>query len=321
MNDMLQNRRGVWLGVALLVVCFLVAGIFFARVRWPSVSAPEDRKAPVLHAAFFAVGQGDATLLRDAEGNDILIDGGPSDTILSKLGRVMSPVDRTIELVVLTHPHADHVNGLAAVLARYKVNRVLMTDVVADDDAYATFQKSIAEQHIPVTVASTTVAFDVGRMRVAVLWPQESWQQRETLKDDMATGGGLNDTSVVLRVSYGEKHFLFMGDASSAVEEALLHTSSTLEADVLKVGHHGSKYSTTRAFLRAVHPTYGVIDVGVKNRYGHPTLQTLFRLHDAGVKVFRTDHDGDIRVSLTPKSLFVEGDCGRDPCPKPRSSL
>ncbi len=311
---MAQNKKKwIWIGSIVLVLFCSVAGILSQRMRWPSLP---DANEPILHVAFFAVGQGDATLLRDQEGNDILIDGGPTDAILSKLGKAMSPMDRTIELVVLTHPHSDHVNGLAAVLARYHVNRILMTDVTAGDGAYAIFQKSIAEQQIPVTVASTTFSFDVGRMHVDVLWPQESWEQHGPPKDNLATGGGLNDTSVVLRVSYGEKHLLFMGDVSSAVEEALLHTSSTLEADILKVGHHGSRYSTSRAFLAAVRPTYGVMEVGAKNRYGHPTLQTLFRLHDAGVQTFRTDWDGDIRVSLTPKSLVIEGDCGHDPCRK-----
>ncbi|MBP9749048.1 MBL fold metallo-hydrolase [Patescibacteria group bacterium] len=314
---MTQNKKWwVRISIIALVLFCSAAGILFQRMRWPSVASASDAKEPVLHAAFFAVGQGDATLLRDVDGNDILIDGGPTDAILSKLGSALPPTDRTIELVVLTHPHADHVNGLAAVLARYHVDRVLMTGVAAGDGAYAVFQKSIAEQHIPVTVASTTFAFDLGRMHVDVLWPQESWEGREPPKDNLATGGGLNDTSIVLSVSHGKERLLFMGDASSAVEEALLHASSTLTADILKVGHHGSKYSTSRAFLAAVQPSHAVIEVGAKNRYKHPTLQALARLGDAGVRIFRTDQDGDVRVSMSSDALSIEGECGRDPCGK-----
>lgn len=316
---MAKNKK-FWLPIAVVALVLFCSGvgIVLQRIRWPSApvfSGSEEQ--PVLHAVFFAVGQGDAILLRDADGNDVLIDGGPTDAILSKLGRVLPPTDRTIELVVLTHPHADHLNGLVAVLERYDVGRVLMTDVVAGEGSYAAFQKSIVEQQIPMTVASTTFAFDLGRMHFDVLWPQESWQDRLPPKDNLATGGGVNDASIVLRLTYGMQRILFMGDASSAVEDVLLRmASSTLQADVLKVGHHGSKYSTARTFLAAVGAQYGIIAVGAKNRYKHPTLQTLARLRDAGMHIFRTDQDGDVRVSLTGDTLSLEGDCGSDPCRK-----
>ena len=305
---------------ALAVVCVaVVAFIFLQRIRLPTAiragAGRADHSAlPKLQMAFFSVGQGDAMLLRDAAGNDVLIDGGPTDAILTKLGRTMPLWDRTIELIVLTHPHADHVNGLVSVLERYHADAIAMTGVRADTSAYAAFSRLIDEKKIPVHIITTSTILSVGLMRLEILWPLESWHTRAPPTDTLSTGGGLNDTSIVLALGYGDVRALFMEDASAAVEARLLSASSTLAADLLKVGHHGSMYSSSRAFLDAVRPAYAVIPVGARNRYGHPTLQTLLRLRDVQAKIFRTDRDGDVRVVTDGRAIGVMGACGEEPC-------
>ncbi len=296
----------------IVIVPFALVAFFGDRVQWPRSTAPltvapetASSTARELHAVFFDVGQGDSFLLRDPDGNDVLVDGGPTDAVVGKLGRYLPPTDRTIELLVLTHPHADHVNGLVEVLRRYEVRRVMMTGVAHGAAAYRALEGEIARQGIPVTVVTSTGAFAVGAIGFETLWPRASWDGRGPPTDDIAKGGGLNDTSIVLRASWGATHLLFMGDASSAIEDALLAASSTVAADLLKVGHHGSRYSSSRAFLAAVQPKDAVIQVGVKNRYGHPTLQTLRRLAEAGATVYRNDTDGDVLVTDDGERLAV----------------
>ncbi|TAL20282.1 MBL fold metallo-hydrolase [Patescibacteria group bacterium] len=306
-----DHRRQRVNQAVLLAVIFVPAilvafwGDFPERTQKPEVgrAASSTRE---LRAIFFDVGQGDSFLLRDAVGNDVLVDGGPSDTVVEKLGRYLPPTDRTIELLVLTHPHADHVNGLPEVLRRYRVERVLLSGVDHGTGAYREFREEIERQKIPVTLVATSTELTVGELKIKTLWPEESWERRAPPRDNLALGGGVNDTSVVLRASFGQTDFMLMGDASSAVEEELIRSGGELAAEVLKVGHHGSKYSTSRGFLRAVQPKIAVIQVGAKNRYGHPTLQTLRRLEEAGAKIYRNDRDGDVELSTDGVNLQVD---------------
>lgn len=301
--------RWVW-GIAL--ICAILWSQF--------LNAPEN-----LRVYFYDVGQGDAIHVRTPEGFDVLIDGGPTSRILEKLGGTMPFWDKDIELMILTHPHADHVTGLIEVLRRFKVHKVIATGVLHTTDEYLAFLKEVKEQEIPMDLAVAPQEIQIYKTqntnnpqvqspKLEIIYPVEDHSGKRVTGEKIGEGGGLNDTSIVARLTYGSTSFLFTGDATSAVEEQLLSSQSSvlssqcedntencslrtdklrLRADVLKVGHHGSKYSTTREFLNAVKPTYAVIQVG-KNNYGHPTYSTLYRLKQAGVEVFRNDQDGDV---------------------------
>lgn len=282
------RKASVWIALG-FIAALILAGQFFFRLESP------------LAVYFYDIGQGDGFLIRTAEGFDVLVDGGPTARIVEKLGRTLPFWDRTIELMVLTHPHADHLVGQLAVLKRFKVQKVLATGVLHTTDEYIEWLKEIHDQKISMEIAKAGEKSAVGPATLTILWPQEDYRGKRVVEGKIGEGGGLNDTSIVMKLTFGQTSFLLMGDATSAVEDRLLSRGqattdsglATLRADVLKVGHHGSKYSSSREFLEAVKPKYAVIQSG-QNRYGHPAFATLWRLKQAGVEVFRNDKDGDV---------------------------
>lgn len=259
-----------------------------------------------LVAYFFDVGQGDAIYLRLPNEQDILIDGGPDKTILGKLGEVMPFYDREIDLVVLTHPHADHLTGLIETLKNYRVKQIWLTGVTHTTDEYLEFLRLIKEKGIATVTPLRGENFDFGEAKMEILNPSRSVAGERIIESTEERTGGLNDTSIVIRLIYGENKFLLTGDITSDIEKDLVKSNVELEADVLKVAHHGSKFSSSREFVQAVNPKYAVIQVGRSNRYGHPAYRTLRTLEQAGVEVFRNDLDGDIKVTSDGKKPKIE---------------
>ena len=247
----------------------------------------EGGKPPKFRVIFYDVGQGDSIFIEDEERHQILIDGGEGKTVLSKLGKVMPFFDRSLDVVILTHPNRDHLGGLIEVLERYKVDRVIYNGVESDDEYYKRFKEIIARKNIAVSfprygehimLASNT--------HLDFLFPLEDLKDKK-VKD-------LNNTSIVCRLARGEKEYLLMGDAGQDEEAELISNNVYLKSDVLKVGHHGSKNSTSENFLKAVEPQAAIISVG-KNTYGHPNEAALKRLQDFGAQILRTDEKGDIK--------------------------
>ncbi|MFA4872936.1 MAG: ComEC/Rec2 family competence protein [Patescibacteria group bacterium] len=260
-------------------------------------SFPLYLRSKKLEVTFFDVGQGDAALINIPRGQQALIDGGPDAGILSKLGSALPWWDRTIEYVVLTHPHTDHVTGLVEVLKRYKVEKVVMTGVAHTTDEYLAFLDEVRGRNIPVQFVASGDSFELGNGEFSVLAPQEGLEGIRVEE--------LNGTSVVLRFAYGESSFLFMGDAPVAMEEGILAAGEwDLESNVLKVGHHGSSDANSEEFINAVAPQYAVISAGKDNPYGHPSLRTVKRLERAGATVLRTDVRGDVRFTSDGLSLY-----------------
>ena len=259
-----------------------------AALLFLAYSLPLYQRSKKLEVTFFDVGQGDAALINIPQGKQVLIDGGPDAGILSKLGSALPWWDRTIEYIVLTHPHADHVTGLVEALKRYKVEKVVMTGVVHTTDEYLAFLDEVRGRNIPVKFVVSGDSFALGEGEFSVLAPQESLEGKRVEE--------LNGTSVVLRFVYGESSFLFMGDAPVEMEEGILAAGGwDLERNGLKVGHHGSSDSNSAEFINAVAPQYAVISAGKDNPYGHPSLRTVKRLERAGARVLRTDMRGDVR--------------------------
>ena len=241
-----------------------------------------------LRVTFFDIGQGDSALVSTPKGMRILIDGGPDRTVLTKLGEALPWNERTIDLVVLSHPHADHITGLTYVLERYRVKRILMTDAVHTTPEYARFLELIRDRQIPVTLARAGQAFTLeDGVSMEVFWPQASYEGVR-LSD-------LNVSSIVNRVRFRNTSVLFTGDTPIENEEAIVASGADISSQILKVGHQGSRTSSGEEFLRAVAPEVAVISVGKDNQFGHPHAEVVERLERMVPTVLRTDKDGDVR--------------------------
>ncbi|MDP3772374.1 MAG: ComEC/Rec2 family competence protein [bacterium] len=244
----------------------------------------------------FDIGQGDSIFIQSDSGSQVLIDGGPDSKVLAKLGEVMPFWDRSIDLVILTHPHADHVTGLIEVLKRYDVGVVMESGANYPTPEYTEWHRLLEQKHIPVIIAKTGQHIRLSpRAALDILLPSHSFIG--------ASPKNVHDAMIVSRLTYGSTTVLLTGDAERPLEYQLIGSGTDLHADILKVGHHGSKTSTTEDFVRAVSPRFAVISVGRKNRYGHPAQQTLDTLAKFGIQTFRTDQDGDVKFMSNGRGL------------------
>jgi competence protein ComEC len=243
-------------------------------------------------------------LIQTPNGQDMLIDGGPDPQKINlELGERLPFWDRTIDLVICTHLHADHVTGLVDVLQRYKVKQVLEPAASYNSSIYQEWCNLVEEKQIKQDKAQTGQEIDLGNgIKMEVLNPPASlW---EGTSDDVDNNG------VVLRLNWGKVSFLFTADIREEVEFALIGQRANLKSTVLKVSHHGSKTSTTSQFLAAVDPEVAVISVGEDNPFGHPSPEVLERLIDrlGEDNVYRTDKDGTIEFTTDGETLWVKAD-------------
>jgi competence protein ComEC len=263
-----------------------------------AATMPDDK----LRVSFLDVGQGEAILIQKGS-QQVLVDGGPSPQLLAlELGVKMPFWDRTIELVVLTHPHADHITGLVEIIQRYRVERVLYPESDYDSPICREWLGLIGENNIRCTVAQAGQEIDLGGgVTMKVLNPPATPLS--------GTNSDINNNSVVLNLSAGEISFLLTGDIEREAEFGLIAGGSDLSGTVLKVGHSGSKTSTTPDFLAAVNPAVAVISVG-ENNYGHPSGEVIVRLEaELGKEyVYRTDERGTIEFITDGERLWVEVD-------------
>ena len=241
-----------------------------------------------LEVIFFDVGQGDAIFIKTPQNRQILIDGGPDSVILEKLNENLPSWDRTIDLLVLTHPDSDHITGLLHVLSNYKIKNILWTGVPKETAVFEKWQELIGKENARIITAKAGQKITASGASLEVLFPFESLEG-ELIKD-------INNTSVVLRLDFGEVSFLFTGDVYESTEKELVKRGSAINSDVLKVAHHGSKTSTCQEFIAEVLPEIAVISAGLDNSYGHPHEQTLDTLQKYDITIFRTDLDGDIKI-------------------------
>ena len=234
-----------------------------------------------LYAYFLDVGQGDATVIV-CDGEVLMIDGGPpsaSQFIYSFLRNTLQT--NHIDVMIATHPHADHVGGLSAALNACVVDVLYTSEINYDTKAWQSVLKYADAQGTPVVIPFPGDSFEIGGATVEILGPL--WYHNN-----------MNDLSLIIKLSYGDTSILITGDAEWEAEHDLLDAGVDVSADVLRVGHHGSNTSTSYQFLRAVAPQYAIISVGTNNTYGHPDEETLSRLEDADVIVMRTDLLGSI---------------------------
>jgi competence protein ComEC len=260
----------------LLVVGFLaVLNIFIFH----TILAPRELRVTVLD-----VGQGDAILIEGPTGTTMLIDAGKGRAVLRELGETLPFWERSIDIVVATHPDADHIGGLPDVFESYAVGTLIESGVLNDTaQTRALSAAARAEPMLERMVAKRGMRLNLGGGAYAdILYPDRDVSKVAT-----------NDSSVVLRVVYGATSFLFSGDLAGDIEEWLIALDAPrLNSDFLKAGHHGSTNSTSEAWLAAVSPAVVAVSAGRGNSYGHPTPEVLERVREAGAIIKRTDLDG-----------------------------
>lgn len=271
----------------ILFLLLLVANIFLFSLEIKNY----DRK---LTFAMLDVGQGDALFIESPTGTQILVDGGPPRKILSQLARAMSPFDRHIDAIIITNPDQDHIGGLSEVLKKYKVGIIFESGTINDSKTYQNLKDEIKNKNIPDVLAKKGMRLNIGGgAAVDILFPDRDvffWTA--------------NDGSIVSRLSYGQTSVMLMGDATAMTEKIILKNNSPteLESDILKVGHHGSRTSTSFNFIKAVKPAYALISDGRENKYGHPHKDTLDTLAEFGARIFRTDLLGTIIMKSDGKN-------------------
>jgi competence protein ComEC len=283
-----------------------VAGLIAAVACLGAVAA--SRPPGVARLAVLDVGQGDAILLEGSNGSRLLVDGGPDpERLLVALDRRIPPWDRRIDVVVLSHPHEDHVAGLALLLERYRVHRVLEPGMRGPGPGYEAWTERL---RVPDPPAHAIIAAG-DRLRVDEFALEVRWPIAGSVPAEPAdTGTGINNVSVVLLGRVGGTRFLLAGDVEEEVDPSLL-AAGLPAVDVLKVAHHGSRTATTEAFVAATRPKVAIASAGAGNRYGHPARATLERLAAAGARVLRTDVDGTVTVTFGADGPIV----GREPRP------
>ncbi|RJQ35200.1 MBL fold metallo-hydrolase [Candidatus Parcubacteria bacterium] len=246
-----------------------------------------------LEINFFAIGQGDAILIRTPEGQNILIDGGPDNLLLYHLGETLPWWERTIDYLVITHYHADHYLGFPELLKKYRVKNILVTAHQPDDFLYSIWQQALVENNLKPSIVLAGEKF--------VVSDDLSWQ---VLLADY-NHEDFNENSLVLRLTYGNTNFLFAGDLPISGEQKLLSLGFDLSSQVLKVGHHGSKYSSGSDFLSAVDPDICVIQSGQDNKFGHPHQEALVRLAQANCLIFDTQNGDSIKLISDGQNIDV----------------
>lgn len=250
------------------------------------------------------VGQGSSTLVEFPRGVTMLIDGGGFHDSFFDMGKsVIAPFlyykrIRKIDIVVLTHPHPDHLQGLLYILNNFDVGEVWSTGLKADDDLYRLWENTVARRKIKIRYISSQIdPVLISNARLDFLWPS-------SVPPD-ADYDETNDASLVLQIHLGDKRFLITGDISSSVESRLIATGRNLKSNVLFVPHHGSVHSSSNAFIQAVSPQYAIVSAGRNNVFRHPHPEVLKRYAASGIKIFRTDQQGAIAMKTDGKAFEI----------------
>lgn len=297
MRHMCRDERRA---VLLLLLCL----VWFTLPGCTTEKAPSSGQV-TFH--FIDVGQGDASLITTPAGN-ILIDAGTNEAELS-LGSYLELCGITeIDYLLLTHPHEDHIGGADMILSRFPVDTVIMTGAQADSVVAQRLYEGIEKAGCRVLTATPGLTLTLGDVRITVLGPgEEAMSETGTAVADGGEDG--NDSSMIIRVDFGQVSALYMGDAEAEAEAWLLDTwqdSGLLDCDILKLGHHGSASSSTEAFLRAVTPAFGIVSAREGNPYGHPAASVLCRLEEMDITCLRTDTGNSVRLTTDGKTLWQE---------------
>ncbi len=266
-----------------------------------------------LHIYFCDVGQGDAIYIRFPNNQDMLIDGGPNNKVLSCLSDHMPFYDREIDLVMLTHPQADHLNGLIYVIERYKVSYFVTSPVGNSTEGYSKLTELLKNKNIEVKNLYTGSEVNFGSVVFKSIWPEKSWVLANLISNNGNVLGvtskdpNLNDFSEMGILSYGSFDLLFTGDGDQRIQDDILKIyNNQKDIEVMKVPHHGSKTGLLEEFLQAFKPEMAIISVGKNNRFGHPSDEIIQKLSKYVKTIKRTDVDGTIEVVSDGTTYSIE---------------
>lgn len=249
--------------------------------------------------SFLDVGQGDASFIEFPSGKQMLVDCAKDATVLGALGRVMKYYDKEIDYLVVTHADLDHYGGCIDVLKRFEVKNIIYTGLQKEDKSWQYFWDMIAKENAVYTEIAKQDVWQIDGAIINFLYPDKKLEKNSKEKD--------NNTSLVFKLSYSENDILFMGDAEAELEKYLITAyKDILNAEVLKVGHHGSGSSSDQNFIDLVSPDYSVISVGKDNDYGHPSRRVIKRLERVGSKIYRTDEKKDIILKVSKNNVILE---------------
>lgn len=288
-----RNKNKSFLGLMLLIIMLVFINIEGQSNNLNTEETLNSEKAKneeLLNVYFFDVGQGDSIYIKTPAGDDILIDAGENaygDDVVKYLNEL--EVD-DLEVLIATHPHSDHIGGLDTVLANFKVESVYAPKVVHTTKSYEDFINAVNNEGLSIVNVKDGIKLPLKGVDAIFVGPINEY-------DD------LNNYSAVLRLTYKNNTFLFTGDAEKESEIDIINSGQSIDADVLKIGHHGSVSSCSEQFLKEVQPTYGVISIGINNDYGHPHKETIDKLNNNGIVVYRTDLLGTIVATSDGKNI------------------
>ena len=293
----MKNKKASGIAAIIVVAVIVISGLL--TTKYPKLmkmfSVSKDDVNPTVH--FIDVGQGDCSLIC-SDGHNVLIDAGPKDAKDDVVEYLLKNNITAFDYVIITHPHADHIGGMSKVLKEFKVKNLIMPDIpkelVPTSKSFEKLLNTIKENNIKVLKAVPGDRYDIGEDYFEILAPNKDYED-------------LNNESVVTRFNLNKHHFLFMGDAQTESEKDILNKFQDVSAEVIKVGHHGSRTSTSNDFLGACNPQTAVIMCGDDNSYNHPHKQTVKKLENKGITVFRTDEDGTIVMRAGTKITVTRG--------------
>lgn len=279
------------IGLLVLVVISAIIIKLYGKQEEPSTTVSTTHNG-ILEVHFIDVGQGDSILV-EADDTTMLIDAGENNKGSVVLDYLKSQNITRLDYVIGTHPHSDHIGGLDTVIDSYPVGKVILPDVTHTTDTFEAVLDAIDRKGLTITKAAAGSEYQLGPASFTILAPNSGSYDE------------LNDYSIVIRLDYSDTSFLLTGDAGSLSEEEMLAGGYNLAADVIKLGHHGSAYSSTENFLDAVKPSYAVVSAGADNEYGHPHPDTLSKIKVRGIRLYRTDQQGTIVFTSDGKTISV----------------
>lgn len=274
---------------------YLLTGLFIINIFiWYAVLRNEN---DYLKVVFLNVGQGDAIFIEAPNGNQILIDGGPNKSVLRELNKIMPFYDRSIDVIIATHPDKDHIGGLPEIIDRYFIDFILESGVKNDTGISLAFENAVSRNKIKQIFAKRGMRVNLGRgVFLNILFPDRGVGEIES-----------NTASIVAQLVYGNTKFMLTGDSPKTIEDYLvILDGEKLKSDILKVGHHGSKTSSSEIFLGFVSPKYSVISAGEGNSYGHPHKEVIDALNQFASIILNTQNSGTIIFKSDGENIFVK---------------
>lgn len=283
-----QKNHLIILGV------FVCSAVITMSIAFPFIQPPQ------LHVAFLDVGQGDSIWIQAPNGSELLIDAGPDQDVLAQLGKEKSFFDNTIDMILVTHSDKDHIGGFPYILDRYHVPLVIESEI----ESPTLIDRTVTEK---ITKESSDRLLARSGERI-ILDPRAGVVVDILFPDQNTTGWETNEASAIVKISYGTTSFLLTGDSPSKVEQFLVKTyGDQLKSDVLKLGHHGSKTSTSQEFLDTVQPSIAIVSAGFGNTYGHPHEEVIERVGEIQAQIFETAELGTVDCYSDGKNIFCAG--------------